>query len=435
MDNKKRFEKIVKLIEKNTEADDYIINYNFNNNALTRFANNMVTQNVDVDKEKLDLTLYFDGKKGNLITADLSEDSIKNLIEKCENIAKNSVKDKEYMPSLSDDGVKDTHKVDKKILEMGPEKRAEIANVAIKNASKENVKVYGTVNNTTDNFGVATKNGLFKFHEKTTANYSNTVDYKDEKGANFLSGYDLASISNEKVDKVFYEALNDSKTLENRKDFEPGRYKILLSAKAATKLFIWMGFFGASRRAVDEGYSPYVGKIGKKIVDERINFYTDPLNDRAPSKPFTDEGLQIEKKYLIKNGVLKDLPCGRFWADKNNYKPWAVSNIIIDDTDKSEKELIKQIDKGFYIRDLWYIRMVKRDDFTLTGMTRNGFLYVEDGEIQSGAIHYRWNDSPLRMLDNIIDIGKGAANLNSWYSIYVPSLLIDNFYLSSKTLF
>jgi len=86
MDNKKRFEKIVKLIDKNTEADDYIINYNFNNNALTRFANNMVTQNVDVDKEKLDLTLYFDGKKGNLITADLSEDSIKSLIKKCENI-------------------------------------------------------------------------------------------------------------------------------------------------------------------------------------------------------------------------------------------------------------------------------------------------------------------------------------------------------------
>ncbi|TYB30445.1 MAG: hypothetical protein FXF47_09135 [Candidatus Mcinerneyibacterium aminivorans] len=435
MDKRKRFQKVVNIVNKNTKADDYIINYEAKQNALTRFANNMVTQNVDTLNEQINLTLYFDKKKASLSTANLEEESIKKLIKKCEKIAQNSVVDKEYMSSLKDDSQKIKNMVDEKVVDINAENRADIVNSTIQNANKEKVDVFGTASNTLNSFGVATKNGMFKFYENTNVGYSNTVQIEDEKGASFLSGYDRDTVSIENVNSSFTSALRDSRRLQDRKEFEPGRYKVVLSAQAATKLFLWLGFYGNNRRAVDEGYSPYVGKMNKKIMDKRINIYTDPVSKKAPSKPFTEEGLGIEKKHMIKEGKLVDIPCSRFWADKNDYTPWSMSNIIISDGDKSEEDLIKQVDKGFYIKDLWYIRMVKMEDFTLTGMTRNGFFYIEDGKIKTGATHFRWNDSPIRMLNNLIDMGKGTANMNSWYSVFAPSLLIDDFYLSSKTLF
>ena len=79
--------------------------------------------------------------------------------------------------------------------------------------------------------------------------------------------------------------------------------------------------------------------------------------------------------------------------------------------------------------------MVKPENLTLTGMTRNGFFRVKDGKIVGGATHFRWNDSPLRMLKNIAGIGKGVANLDSWFRVFTPALLVKDFYLSSKTLF
>jgi len=68
-------------------------------------------------------------------------------------------------------------------------------------------------------------------------------------------------------------------------------------------------------------------------------------------------------------------------------------------------------------------------------MTRNGLFYIENGEIKEGATHFRWNDSPIRMLNNLIDLGQGVANLGNWYSVFAPALLVDDFYFSSKTLF
>jgi len=432
MDKKERFQKIVELIGKKTEADDYILEYENENEALTRFADNKVTQNIDSQREKVSLTVWYDGKKATVTSADCSEDGLVELIRKSEKAAQASVQDKEYLPSLEEDGQVVELMVDPEVLKAGPQERAAIAGRAIGMAEKNHVTIYGTVFHTLKATGLATANGLIKYYENTSAGYSNTIDKKGEKGNSFSNGYDLASMEPE---RDFEKALQDAELLQKRKEFEPGRYNVLISAQAASKLMVWLGFFGADRRAVDEGYSPYSGKIGQKLVDSRISIGTDPAHHAAPSLPFDSHGLAIPRRMLIDKGILKDIPCSRFWAEKNGYEPWSVSNVILSDGTKSEEELLATMGRGFYIKDLWYIRMVRMEDFTLTGMTRNGFFYVEDGKIITGATHFRWNDSPLRMLKDIIDIGKGSGFVDSWYSIFTPPLLVKDFYLSSKTLF
>ena len=430
MDKQQRFNNVVKTIKKWAKADDFTIQFYSTDRELTRFANNMATQNISILKESVSYTAYFDKKKATLSSADITEESIKNLVEKTENVARQSVEDKEYLPSLSESISEIPHHVADSAL-LSPETRSQIVQKTVSQAQAEKVLAFGAISNELQGFGIAAKNGMQNYYESSLVDYTNTVDINGEKGSSFCNGFDLKNIDTE---KTFQEALNDAQLLQNRQEYEPGRYDVLFSAQAATKLFVWL-FYGLDRRAADEGYSPYSEKIGQTLIDERLSFYTDPQHPIVPSAPFDGDGLPVSKTAFIENGILKNLPCSRFWAQKKSLHPIRFSNFILTDGENSEEELLSKLKDGFYIKDLWYIRMVKPENLTLTGMTRNGFFRVKDGKIVGGATHFRWNDSPLRMLKNIAGIGKGVANLDSWFRVFTPALLVKDFYLSSKTLF
>ncbi len=432
MDKKTRFSDVSEKIKKLTKADDFRINYESEVNALTRFASNMVTQNIDVERETVNFTAYFGAKKATVSSANLTDEGLKAMVEACEATAKLSVEDKEYLPSLGKTETPATAPIDKKIAGMTADERASIAKIPVERAQKDGVTVAGSVSNTLSASGIATKNGACHYFESAIVSYSNTVDRKGEKGNATVSSAQRSAVDS---DLLYSEAFNDAAIAENSREYEPGRYTVLLSAHAAVQLFAYMAFYGADKRAVDEGYSPYVGKMGQQIGDSRISMFTDPSDIRAVSQPFSGEGMPITKRHIIQDGKLIDLPCSRFWAQKTNSEAWGLSNFIMSEGTKSEKELLAGIERGFYIKDLWYIRMVKMDDFTLTGMTRNGFFAIENGKIVGGSKHFRWNDSPMKMLNRIVEIGKGVGEIDSWYSVFAPAIVVKDFYLSSKTLF
>ncbi len=432
MDKNKRFSEIAEKIKKLTVADDFRISYNAEANALTRFASNMVTQNIDVERESVDFTAYFGAKKATVSSANLTDEGLKSMVASCEATARLSVEDKEYMPTLGKADISAVAPVDQAIASMTPADRAAYAKIPVERAQKDGVTVSGSVSNGLFSSGVSTKNGAHMFFETAVAAYSNTVDNKGEKGN---AGVSTATIGPVNAEKLYNEAFQDALLSQNPREFEPGRYTVLFSAHAAAQLLVYMAFYGADKRAVDEGYSPYVGKMGQKIGDSRVTIYTDPSDIRAVSQPFTGEGMPVNKRKLFENGNLVDLPCSRFWANKTGAQPWGLTNFVMNEGTKTEAELLKGIERGFYIKDLWYIRMVKMDDFTLTGMTRNGFFYIEDGKIACGSKHFRWNDSPMKMLDRIVELGKGAGEIDSWYSVFAPAMVVKDFYLSSKTLF
>ena len=50
---------------------------------------------------------------------------------------------------------------------------------------------------------------------------------------------------------------------------------------------------------------------------------------------------------------------------------------------------------------LWYIREVEPFEKMLTGMTRDGTFYVENGRVQGGVRNFRFNESLIHMLSNV----------------------------------
>ena len=72
----------------------------------------------------------------------------------------------------------------------------------------------------------------------------------------------------------------------------------------------------------------------------------------------------------------------------------------------SREELIKSTKRGILVTRFWYIRSVDPQTLLYTGLTRDGTFYIENGEIKYPVKNFRFNESPIVMLNNIESLGK-----------------------------
>ena len=148
-------------------------------------------------------------------------------------------------------------------------------------------------------------------------------------------------------------------------------------------------------------------KIGEKIVDERVNLWSDPLNPEVPSGTWNGAGQPLKKTTWVEDGVVKNLAYSRYWAKEKDVEPIPFpSNFIMAGGDSSLEDLIKSTKKGILVTRLWYIRSVDPQTLLYTGLTRDGTFYIENGAIKYPVKNFRFNESPIIMLNNLETLGK-----------------------------
>ena len=100
---------------------------------------------------------------------------------------------------------------------------------------------------------------------------------------------------------------------------------------------------------------------------------------------------------------------------------------------KSLDELIAGVADGVLITRLWYLRMVQPESLLYTGLTRDGTFAIKDGKIAGPVKNFRFNETPVNVLKNIVASGKPERVLGSESDmpVHVPPLVVENFNLSS----
>ncbi|HHH49790.1 MAG TPA: TldD/PmbA family protein, partial [Saprospiraceae bacterium] len=192
-------------------------------------------------------------------------------------------------------------------------------------------------------------------------------------------------------------------------------------------------FFNFSARRADEGRSFLSNKgggtkLGEKILDERVNIYSDPLSEDVPSRTWSGNGLPVKKTNWIENGVIKNLFYSRYWAKKQGKTPNPFpGNAIMEGGTASIEDLIKDTKKGVLVTRLWYIRTVDPQTLLYTGLTRDGTFFIENGKIAYPVKNFRFNESPIIMLNNLEAMGKSQrVNGNM-----IPPLKVRDFTFTS----
>ena len=168
-------------------------------------------------------------------------------------------------------------------------------------------------------------------------------------------------------------------------------------------------------------------------MDEKVTIYSDPFNEELPSSTFNREGQPLDRMNWIEKGVVKNLAYSRFWAQKTNKSPIPFgSNFIMEGGNMSLEEMIKTTERGILVSRLWYIRMVDPQTLLLTGLTRDGTFYIENGQIKHPVKNFRFNESPVIALNNVEALGKPERSISveSYRSYLVPPLKIRDFTFS-----
>jgi predicted Zn-dependent protease len=132
--------------------------------------------------------------------------------------------------------------------------------------------------------------------------------------------------------------------------------------------------------------------------------------------------------------VLKNLTYSRFWAQKKGVKAIpAPDGVIMEGGDASLEDLIKGTTKGILVTRLWYIREVDPQTLLLTGLTRDGTFYIENGQIKHPVKNFRFNESPVIMLNNLEALGRPERVVSgeSEVNYLIPPMKIRDFTFTS----
>src|SRR6478736_309298 len=279
--------------------------------------------------------------------------------------------------------------------------------------------------------------GLFAYNTSTNTNFSVTVRTEDGRGSGYATrGYnDITKLDTKAATQIATEKAVKS---AEAKAIEPGKYTVILEP-AAVAVLLERIIFGMDARQADEGRS-YLSKAGggtrqgEKLMDERVNLYSDPSNPDLPTSPWNAEGLPMERVNWIEKGVIKNLSYSQYWAKQKNVKPVPGPDaVIMDGGTKSLEDLIKGTKKGVLVTRLWYIRDVDPQSLLLTGLTRDGTFYIENGKIQYPVKNFRFNESPIIMLNNLEELGKveRTVSVESNQNYLLPPIKVRDFTFSS----
>ena len=165
-----------------------------------------------------------------------------------------------------------------------------------------------------------------------------------------------------------------------------------------------------------------------------MNISADPWHPGAEVMPWDGEGLPREKMAIVENGKIANLEYSRFWAQKQGKRAiGSPGNLLVAGGTKSTAELVAGTQKGILVTRTWYIRMVDPQTVLLTGLTRDGTFYIENGQIKHPVKNFRFNESPVIMLNNIEELGKPVrvAGDESSFVMMIPPMKLRDFTFTS----
>ncbi len=422
-----------------SNADGVQVNLRGSDQTNIRFAVNTMSTNGFSDGLSLTISSRFGKKIGSVATNKFDDSSLNEAVKKSEEVVKFSPDSKEYVELLGPqtyNPFKNFSETTSKWFE--GQKASDELNDVISASISNDVSSAGFLNNDISFNSILNSKGLFAYSMSSDSGFSITVRTKEGNGSSRVEKRYVNSDSI-KVTELSNRAIDRSILSKNPEEISPGKYTVILEpAAVADMVSLGLNFMGA--RGADEGRSFFSVKdggtmIGQEVVNSKVTIYTDPTDELAPSNTFTSEGFPRSKTVWFENGVLQNLHRDRYWAEKNNQTviPYP-SNIIMNGTEKSLEQMIAETENGILVTRFWYIRTVSPKQMLLTGLTRDGIFEIKNGKISRPVKNFRFNESPMNILKNVIDIGKAekaTGSENESMQMFVPVLKVANFNFSS----
>ena len=436
-------ERVLKLA-KAVGLDGVEIDAGANTDALTRFANNTIHQNVAEQTLAVSVRAILEGRTARATTNKTDDESLRRVVKAAASLAKNQPNNPDLLPLLGKQKYERVSRFFPSTAEATPQDRAKAVAKVCKQAAKHQQTAAGIYVSGASHSIMANSKGLFARYEQTRAEFSITILDSDSSGWAKANSPDVRNI-----DPMALAESASQKSTKSRKPRElaPGRYVTILEPSAVLDLMGFL-FFDFGGTAVLDKRSCLTSRMGEKLFGENITVWDDAYHPLQTGYPFDGEGQPRQRVLLIDRGVAKNVVYARSTAKKMKTKPTghgfslpndfgeAPMNIVFTGGDKSVEEMVRSTERGVLVTRLWYIREVDPYSKMLTGMTRDGTFLIENGKIAGGIRNFRFNQSVIEMLSSVEMLGPAvrAAGEES-FEMVVPAMKVRDFHFSEVTKF
>ena len=325
---------------------------------------------------------------------------------------------------------------------------------AFERSAQAGVRLYGYAQHTMSATFLGTSTGLRLRHDQPSGTLDLNAKSEEPHHSTWVG---QATRDFTDVDVAALEAELERRISWGRTTVElpPGRYETLLPPSAVADLMTDL-YWELGARDAFEGRTAFSSPQGGTRVGERLS----PLPVRLRSNP-AEPGLECAPF------VLADAP-GRRISAFDNGRPvgapeWIsdgelarlvqtydsammtalpltpeADNLILElpGATASLDDMVASTERGLLLTCLWYIRMVDPRTMLLTGLTRDGVYLVEDGEVRGAVNNFRFNESPVSLLERVTEVGKTTPTFSREFGEYfpltaMPPMRVPDFNMSS----
>jgi PmbA protein len=452
MIGKREARRIVNFVIKRSKADQIEVSLLNHEQALTRFANNYIHQNVSESNSSISIRVVFGNKLGIASTNSLDLKKIEETIAWAENIARFQKENKDFvsLPRVRQNGYRAVKTHMRSTEAFAEQDRAKAVGVIIDIARKHGLNAFGSVSKGTAEICVGNSLNTFAYAVCGDV-FSNVVMSTDNS-----TGY--ARVGARDVRTVDFAVLAETAARKAQSsgdpvNLKPGRYTTIFEPLATSEFLDYMSYYAFNGKMFQEERSYLVGKLGSRIVDERITVIDDPFAGKGFAFPFDFEGVPKKRLVLIKDGIAKNVVYDSLTAYKekkrstghalgapNPFGPVPL-NIVMKPGKKSIEDMIRETDRGILVTRFHYTNVIDPHKLVFTGMTRDGTFLIENGKVTKGVKNLRFTENIIESLNRVESISDrnelvaGDPGYGARFAAgsVVPALKIRDFNFTSAT--
>jgi predicted Zn-dependent protease len=321
-------------------------------------------------------------------------------------------------------------------------------------ANADGRRSYGYLEHSVTTSYLGSSAGLRLRHEQPTGHITITAKSADLHGSAWVgrSARDLAAVDVIALDQELIRRLDWA---DRSLELPPGNYDTVLPPTAVADLMIY-AYWTMSARDAHEGRTVFAQpghgtRVGEQLSAQPVSLWSDPEAAGLQCAPYVvahassgeqsvfDNGLPAGRTEWISAGTLEALLQTRFSAELTGLEvtPY-VDNLgmTVSGGTGTVDDLVAGVERGLLLTSLWYIREVDPQTLLLTGLTRDGVYLVEGGEVVGAVNNFRFNESPVALLDRFSAAGETVPAFSREWGDYfprtvMPPLRVPDFNMSS----
>lgn len=414
----------------------------------TRFSSNVITQNVGLSNDSLRLRVIMGKRQGVATVNQFDDDSIRRCVQSALAVAKVSSEDPNLLPMLDKQPQYETVTAWREATaRFTPAQRAEAVGKVLASYDQQGIEGAGIFDTDEGSVCYANSRGVFGYKAGTKAEFSVSafVDVGTVEGWSETFDLDVGRL---KVEGAGKRAAEKALAARNPKDMDPGEYTVIFEPAAVAEMVLFYGWLAGNGLSFAEKRSFHKGELGQKLLDSKLSITEDPYHPELGGTPFDMEGFAKKKVAIVDKGVIAGLChdrrsaalCGGQNTGHSNAQPDSggpgPDNLVVATGSDNVGNMISSTKKGLLVTKLHYTNVVNAQEVSITGMTRAGTFWIENGKISHAVKNMRFTQSLLSAFADIESIGSEAhATGGALFggNFVVPDVKIRKWRFSSPT--